>query len=294
MHITRSFAVAGVGVHTLSVPRVSCPLVSGMRHAALPPGRVRSLLFLALHYAECHWWIKDVHWKGWRHMTAIITSHTRPHFTRSQPVTPSVPRVVQPSMEEASVFSVRAAGAAMPPPAACNFGHARAQALPERTLDPILGLTQLFNADNADAKLNVGVGAYRDDEGSPYYFRAVRRAETELLASPTASKEYLPICGLSDLRVRGCTWQDGLCDVFHMLRSKRQPSCCSERSAKRCARGALLCARRCLALGRCGWGSSCCDKGLPPCLPPCLPPSAVGWLCCVTLCCAERDPACVQ
>ncbi len=34
--------------------------------------------------------------------------------------------------------------------------------------DPILGLTEAFNADSASLKLNLGVGAYRDDDGKVF------------------------------------------------------------------------------------------------------------------------------
>mgnify|MGYP000023057609 FL=1 len=46
----------------------------------------------------------------------------------------------------------------------------------------------------------LGVGAYRTDEGKPYYFPVVRKAEERILADPTANKEYLPIDGLPKFR----------------------------------------------------------------------------------------------
>lgn len=48
--------------------------------------------------------------------------------------------------------------------------------------------------------LIVGVGAYRTDEGKPYYFPVVRKAEEIILADTTANKEYLPIDGLPKFR----------------------------------------------------------------------------------------------
>lgn len=48
--------------------------------------------------------------------------------------------------------------------------------------------------------LCVGVGAYRTDEGKPYYFPVVRKAEERILADPSANKEYLPIDGLPKFR----------------------------------------------------------------------------------------------
>lgn len=44
------------------------------------------------------------------------------------------------------------------------------------------------------------MGAYRTDEGKPYYFPVVRKAEEIILADQTANKEYLPIDGLAKFR----------------------------------------------------------------------------------------------
>ena len=44
------------------------------------------------------------------------------------------------------------------------------------------------------------MGAYRTDEGKPYYFPVVRKAEEIILADQTANKEYLPIDGLPKFR----------------------------------------------------------------------------------------------
>lgn len=40
--------------------------------------------------------------------------------------------------------------------------------------DPILGVNVKFAADPAPLKLNLGVGAYRDDAGKPYILPSVR------------------------------------------------------------------------------------------------------------------------
>ena len=44
------------------------------------------------------------------------------------------------------------------------------------------------------------MGAYRTDEGKPYYFPVVRKAEEIILADTTNNKEYLPIDGLPKFR----------------------------------------------------------------------------------------------
>eukprot|EP01025_Chloroclados_australasicus_P012952 TRINITY_DN16198_c1_g1_i1.p1 TRINITY_DN16198_c1_g1~~TRINITY_DN16198_c1_g1_i1.p1 ORF type:complete len:461 (+),score=65.19 TRINITY_DN16198_c1_g1_i1:153-1535(+) len=64
--------------------------------------------------------------------------------------------------------------------------------------DPILGLNEAFKADPSPNKLNLGVGAYRDDAGKPYVLNAVRKAEMRNTTNPAAEKEYLPISGLAE------------------------------------------------------------------------------------------------
>ncbi|XP_061231930.1 aspartate aminotransferase, mitochondrial [Neopsephotus bourkii] len=63
--------------------------------------------------------------------------------------------------------------------------------------DPILGVTEAFKRDTNSKKMNLGVGAYRDDSGKPYVLNCVRKAEA-MIASKKMDKEYLPIGGLAD------------------------------------------------------------------------------------------------
>lgn len=41
--------------------------------------------------------------------------------------------------------------------------------------DPILGVTEAFKRDSNSKKMNLGVGAYRDDNGKPYVLDCVRK-----------------------------------------------------------------------------------------------------------------------
>lgn len=41
--------------------------------------------------------------------------------------------------------------------------------------DPILGVTEAFKRDTNSKKMNLGVGAYRDDNGKPYVLNCVRK-----------------------------------------------------------------------------------------------------------------------
>lgn len=61
--------------------------------------------------------------------------------------------------------------------------------------DPILGVTETFNADKNPNKVNLGVGVYYDDNGKVPLLDCVRRAETQL-AEKSAPHGYLPIDGL--------------------------------------------------------------------------------------------------
>ncbi|KAL3361406.1 hypothetical protein AABB24_014356 [Solanum stoloniferum] len=64
--------------------------------------------------------------------------------------------------------------------------------------DPILGVTVAYNKDTSPVKLNLGVGAYRTEEGKPLVLNVVRKAEQLLVNDRSRIKEYLPIVGLAD------------------------------------------------------------------------------------------------
>ena len=61
----------------------------------------------------------------------------------------------------------------------------------------LAGVTEAFKADKDPRKINLGVGAYRDNNGKPYVLNAVKKAE-EALAQSLPDKEYLPITGLPE------------------------------------------------------------------------------------------------
>merc|ERR1739844_188839 len=60
--------------------------------------------------------------------------------------------------------------------------------------DPILGVTEAFKKDTNPKKMNLGVGAYRDDQGKPFVLPSVRKAEKKVVESGL-NKEYAPIGG---------------------------------------------------------------------------------------------------
>ncbi len=63
--------------------------------------------------------------------------------------------------------------------------------------DPILGVTEAFNADPNPNKVNLGVGMYYDDSGKIPLLECVRRAERQL-AQDSPPRGYLPIDGLPE------------------------------------------------------------------------------------------------
>ena len=61
--------------------------------------------------------------------------------------------------------------------------------------DPILGVSEAFNADRSDRKVNLGVGVYTDESGRIPLLECVKRAEHEI-AERAAPRGYLPIDGI--------------------------------------------------------------------------------------------------
>ncbi|XP_014676426.1 PREDICTED: aspartate aminotransferase, mitochondrial-like [Priapulus caudatus] len=63
--------------------------------------------------------------------------------------------------------------------------------------DVILGVSEAFKKDTDPNKINLGVGAYRDDNGKPYVLPSVRRAE-EIIMEKNTDHEYAPIGGFAE------------------------------------------------------------------------------------------------
>ena len=62
--------------------------------------------------------------------------------------------------------------------------------------DPILGLTEQYNADTNPKKVNLGVGVYYDDNGKLPLLQCVQKAEEKMMAAH-AARGYLPIDGIA-------------------------------------------------------------------------------------------------
>jgi len=82
----------------------------------------------------------------------------------------------------------------------CAAGGAdRLAHVKQAPLDAILGTKILFAKDTNPNKMNLGVGAYRTEEGVPYVLNVVREADRLVAADRSLNKEYLPQSGLPAL-----------------------------------------------------------------------------------------------
>lgn len=71
-----------------------------------------------------------------------------------------------------------------------NWSH-----VPQAPADPILGVAAAYRVEKRKDKVNLSIGAYRDEIGRPYVLQCVREAEARLVKNPPGH-EYLPIAGL--------------------------------------------------------------------------------------------------
>jgi len=83
-------------------------------------------------------------------------------------------------------------GVKMQTPRRFNSVWSKVQQGPE---DPILGISVAFNKDTDPRRINLGVGAYRDDNGKPYVLESVREAEKRIYEAKM-DHEYAPIAGI--------------------------------------------------------------------------------------------------
>ena len=58
--------------------------------------------------------------------------------------------------------------------------------------DPILGINVEYNKDTNPNKVNLSIGAYKDEKGNPYTLKCVSKA-VEKYAKDQINHEYLPI-----------------------------------------------------------------------------------------------------
>uniref|UniRef100_A0A670JYS1 Aspartate aminotransferase n=1 Tax=Podarcis muralis TaxID=64176 RepID=A0A670JYS1_PODMU len=75
-----------------------------------------------------------------------------------------------------------------------------AAGVPQAPPVAVFQLTADFRADGDPRKVNLGVGAYRTDEGQPWVLPVVRKVEQMINKDLSLNHEYLPILGLPEFR----------------------------------------------------------------------------------------------
>ncbi len=84
-------------------------------------------------------------------------------------------------------------------PAAVVAAASKFDGVPQAPPDLVLGISEAFKASTSPDKLNLGVGAYRDEDLQPYVLKVVRKAQKKILEG-NYNLEYLPIEGLAEFR----------------------------------------------------------------------------------------------
>ncbi|KAF1940420.1 aspartate aminotransferase [Clathrospora elynae] len=109
------------------------------------------------------------------------------------PITsPSTPDT---SLQTASHTRLNQISSHLAPMAATAFD---ANAVPQAPEDPLFGLMAAFRRDPDPKKVDLGIGAYRDDNAKPWILPVVKLAEDRLRNDPDLNHEYLPIAGLPE------------------------------------------------------------------------------------------------
>lgn len=69
---------------------------------------------------------------------------------------------------------------------------------PQAPEDPLFGLMAAYRKDSDPKKVDLGIGAYRDDNAKPWVLPVVKQADELIRNDPDLNHEYLPIAGLPD------------------------------------------------------------------------------------------------
>ena len=75
--------------------------------------------------------------------------------------------------------------------------------------DAVFGLSAQCNADPSPKKVNLVIGAYRDEDLKPWVLPVVRQVQTQVATDPAQNHEYLGIDG-SPVRI-GVGYKTGFC-----------------------------------------------------------------------------------
>ncbi|KZZ95378.1 aspartate aminotransferase [Moelleriella libera RCEF 2490] len=70
--------------------------------------------------------------------------------------------------------------------------------VPQAPEDPLFGLARAYKADTSPIKVDLGIGAYRDDNAKPWILPVVKKADEILRNNPDLNHEYAPIAGIPE------------------------------------------------------------------------------------------------
>lgn len=72
-----------------------------------------------------------------------------------------------------------------------------ADVVPQAPEDPLFGLMAAYKADQSPNKVDLGIGAYRDNNAKPWVLPVVKKADAILRDNPELNHEYAPIAGIA-------------------------------------------------------------------------------------------------
>ncbi|UNI21670.1 Aspartate transaminase [Purpureocillium takamizusanense] len=73
-----------------------------------------------------------------------------------------------------------------------------ADTVPQAPEDALFGLARAYKADTNPQKVDLGIGAYRDNNGKPWVLPVVKKADDILRSNPELNHEYAPIAGFPE------------------------------------------------------------------------------------------------
>ncbi|KAK2591977.1 Aspartate aminotransferase, cytoplasmic [Conoideocrella luteorostrata] len=83
-------------------------------------------------------------------------------------------------------------------PAMASTTSFPADAVPQAPEDALFGLARAYKADTSSLKVDLGIGAYRDDNAKPWVLPVVKKADQILRNNPELNHEYAPIAGIPE------------------------------------------------------------------------------------------------
>ncbi|KAI0005269.1 pyridoxal phosphate-dependent transferase [Xylariaceae sp. FL0662B] len=100
----------------------------------------------------------------------------------------------EPSHHDQSISRLKSIVRQMAPPSFTSFS---AEVVPQAPEDPMFFLNRAYKEDQNPNKVDLGIGAYRDDNAKPWILPVVKKADDILHSNPNLDHEYAPIAGVA-------------------------------------------------------------------------------------------------